>query len=166
MTRYKVLVDDNFHYMNEDERYTHGVFETADEAVAACKKIVDEFLIGEFKPGMTPAALYDMYKSFGDDPFVRPVDPADAPVGFHAWNYAKERCEAIGSSNPPASQSSVGMVSLAERVRKSEATPFSDPTIPHSTPKPRLEFPPEWEDQTAEFTGTTVSVIGVKPKNG
>ena len=24
MSRYKVMVDDNFHYMDEDERYQHG----------------------------------------------------------------------------------------------------------------------------------------------
>jgi hypothetical protein len=40
-----VFIDDNFDYQNESERVTHGVFETADEALAACRHIVDEFLI-------------------------------------------------------------------------------------------------------------------------
>jgi hypothetical protein len=39
--RYKVLVDDNFHYQDEGERSEHSVFSTADEAIAACKAIVD-----------------------------------------------------------------------------------------------------------------------------
>ena len=37
MSRYKVMVDDNFHHMDEDERYQHGVFLTAEEAISACK---------------------------------------------------------------------------------------------------------------------------------
>jgi hypothetical protein len=35
------MVDDNFHYMDQDERYEHGIFSTVDEAIAACKAIVD-----------------------------------------------------------------------------------------------------------------------------
>jgi hypothetical protein len=36
MPRYKVMVDDNFHYQCEDERWQYGVFLTAEEAIAAC----------------------------------------------------------------------------------------------------------------------------------
>ena len=35
---YTVFVDDNFHYMDKDERYTHGLFETLEAAVEAAKK--------------------------------------------------------------------------------------------------------------------------------
>ena len=41
MSSYKVLVDDNFDYMDQDKRHEHGVFPTAEEAIAACKRIVD-----------------------------------------------------------------------------------------------------------------------------
>lgn len=41
---YKVLIDDNFHYQDEDERVAHGAFGTREEALAACRRIVDEFL--------------------------------------------------------------------------------------------------------------------------
>ena len=92
---YRVLIDDNFHYMDESERVAHGLFGTAEEAVAACKGIVDEFLAGAFIPGMSPEALYEQYVSFGDDPFVVPVNPNGAPVAFCAWQYARERCEAM-----------------------------------------------------------------------
>ena len=91
---YKILIDDNYHYQDESERVTHGVFATLDEALAACHRIVDEFLAQEFKPGMAPAALYERYTMFGDDPFVVPVDPKGAPaVNFSAWDYARQRCE-------------------------------------------------------------------------
>ena len=40
-----VYVDSNYHYMNEDERHSIGSFESYDDALLACQKIVDEFLI-------------------------------------------------------------------------------------------------------------------------
>ena len=63
---YWVLIDDNFHYQDESERIAYGQFETADEAVAACRAIVEEFLTSAFEQGMSATALYDLYKSFGD----------------------------------------------------------------------------------------------------
>jgi hypothetical protein len=32
MSPYKVMVDDNFHYMAEDERWEYGTFASAEEA--------------------------------------------------------------------------------------------------------------------------------------
>ena len=96
---YTVFIDDNFRYQNEPERVTHGQFETAAEAVAACQRIVDDFLASVFEPGMSATALYDLYKSFGDDPFVVPADPKGAPVAFSAWQYARERCKALAGSS-------------------------------------------------------------------
>ena len=40
---YTVRVDDNYHCMDESQRYTHGEFETYDEALTACRGIVDQF---------------------------------------------------------------------------------------------------------------------------
>jgi hypothetical protein len=91
------MVDDNFHYMDESERYEHGVFATAEEAIAACKRIVDEHLKGAFKPGMTEKELYEIYTSFGEDPFVVPVANTEEAVHFSAWNYARLRCRALTS---------------------------------------------------------------------
>ena len=90
---YTVLIDDNFHYQDESERVQHGVFATADEAVAACRSIVDEFLDGAFEPGMSAESLYGLYTLFGEDPFIKAADPNDTPVTFSAWDYARQRCE-------------------------------------------------------------------------
>ena len=95
LARYKVLIDDNFHYQDEDHRYEHGAFGTADEAVAACKRIVDECLTYMLKPGMTADALYELWVMFGEDPYVMRVDRTDAQVDFSSWEYAKERCEVL-----------------------------------------------------------------------
>jgi hypothetical protein len=94
---YKVLIDDNYHFTDESERIQHGVFATADQAIVACKQIVDECLQPMLQPGITAAALYGQYKDFGDDPYIMPVDPNDSPVGFSAWEYAKERCQVLGA---------------------------------------------------------------------
>jgi hypothetical protein len=95
---YEVRIDDNFHFADEAERVTHGQFETAAEAVAACRFIVDEFLVGALEPGMSATALYDLYTSFGDDPFVVSADPKASSVGFSAWQYARERCAMLAAS--------------------------------------------------------------------
>jgi hypothetical protein len=90
---YKVLVDDNFHYIDESERYTHGQFDTLEAAIAACKRIVDASLDEEFRPGITAERLLSRYTSFGLDPFVVGADVGSVP--FSAWEYAKARCPEI-----------------------------------------------------------------------
>jgi hypothetical protein len=90
--KYRVLVDDNYHYMDESERYTHGEFDTLEEALAACKRIVDEFLLANYKPGMTATELEQGYKMFGEDPWIAGGDP---DVKFSAWDYATARAKEI-----------------------------------------------------------------------
>lgn len=86
---FTVLIDENSHYQNESERYKHGTFETLNDAVSACKKIVDESLASAFTPGMSSEELFRSYRMFGEDPFVRCSE--EPPVSFSAWDYAKER---------------------------------------------------------------------------
>jgi len=95
MPLYKVLVDDNFHYQDVNERREHGVYDTMEEALEVCRRVVDESLEKEFKPGMSPEALYDRYVSFGDDPFIVACGGEDKKDIFSAWEYAKRRCGII-----------------------------------------------------------------------
>ena len=87
---YVVMVDDNFHYMDKDERYRHGEFADAGVAIEHCRQIVDEYLESALKPGMSAEELWDSYKSFGEDPFIQSLGVA--PVRFSAWDYAHGRC--------------------------------------------------------------------------
>jgi hypothetical protein len=96
-SKYRVLVDDNFDYMNPEARWTAGQFDTAAEAIAKCKSMVDGDLADLHEPGMTADALYQAYIHFGDDPFVAGPTGAET-VAFSAWDYAKERCAAICDS--------------------------------------------------------------------
>jgi hypothetical protein len=91
---FTVRVDDNFHHQDESERTTLGEFATWDEAVAASKKLVDDFLVASFKPGMPAGDLYRDYTSHGEDPFILGERPASAD-DFSAWGYAKTRCEEL-----------------------------------------------------------------------
>ena len=55
---YVVRVTDNFQYMDDEETYTHGEYQTWEEAVAAARRLVDRSLAEGFKPGMSSDALY------------------------------------------------------------------------------------------------------------
>jgi hypothetical protein len=100
MSLYRVMVDDNFHYMDEDERWELGTFATADEALAACRKLVDDWLAHNYKPGMAAVELYEQYTSFGDDPFIVTTHGADKAINFSAWDYALERTQAMCGGHP------------------------------------------------------------------
>ena len=99
--KYTVLVDDNYHYMDESARHRMGSFDDLDDAIDACRKVVDEWLEDSRKPEMTAGELYGMYKMFGEDPFI--VSEGESSVPFSAWKYAEKRCEEIcGGSEKPA----------------------------------------------------------------
>jgi hypothetical protein len=91
---YRVLVDENSRYQDPEPHWTFGTFDTAAEALSACRKVVDEDLREHHKPGMSAADLFTADKALGDDPFMVPVDGA-AAIEFSAWDYAEERCRAI-----------------------------------------------------------------------
>ena len=90
--RYRVYVDDNFHYMDKSERYKLGEFDTLEAAVAACTKLVDEFLVSNYRPGMTAGELMEQYAFFGEDPFIL---AGDGTVPFSARDYASYRVKEI-----------------------------------------------------------------------
>jgi hypothetical protein len=88
---YTVFVDDNFHYMDESERYKLGEFADCASAMAACKQIVDEFLTTH-GPKNSATELYHQYVTFGEDPWI---SSEDSECKFSAWNYARERVKEL-----------------------------------------------------------------------
>jgi hypothetical protein len=95
MSNYKVMIDDNFHYMDEDERRELGTYGSVEEALAACRNVVDAWLAANYKPGMSSAELIEQYKSFGDDPFIMTLPGARVEAKFSAWDYAAKRAQAM-----------------------------------------------------------------------
>ena len=90
--KYSVYVDDNFHYTDEGERYKLGTFETCEEAVAACMKIVDEFLEEGYNDGKSLNQLIEEYVFYGEDPFIV---SSDKTCHFSARDYARKRCSEL-----------------------------------------------------------------------
>lgn len=90
---YVVLVDDNGRYMDSSFRCRDGEFATAEEAIARCRQIVDEYLDDAEKiEGRDSATrLWESYTMFGEDPFIVATDVT--PASFSAWSYARRRCE-------------------------------------------------------------------------
>ena len=83
-------VDDNLHHMDEAAHVEPGRFATLEEALAACRRIVDQELtrMAKANPGISAKALYELYTQFGEDPWVMGSD-------WSAWDYARERCEQL-----------------------------------------------------------------------
>jgi hypothetical protein len=97
---YVVEVDDNFHYMDESERYTLGRFATAGAAIRAAKALVDDYLKSNYQKGMTADELFSHYTSHGEDPHIHvdgegDSETEDGDVDFSAWDYARERCQTL-----------------------------------------------------------------------
>jgi hypothetical protein len=95
MLRYRVLVDDNYHYMDPGERYELGTYDSAEDALAVCRQLVDLSLNEGYQPGMTAEALFGYYKNFGDDPFIVVLGGSDESAKFSAWSYAQECCRSM-----------------------------------------------------------------------
>ena len=68
---YQVQVDDNYHYMDKDERWCLGNFATCEEALDAARQLVEEFFENR-EVGTTSEKLYNGYVAMGDDPFIVP----------------------------------------------------------------------------------------------
>ena len=88
-----VYVDDNFHFMDEAERYTEGNYNTYDAAVATCRNIIDRFLLNT--KAATAEELYDLYESFGEDPWIEGPVPCREGQSFRAFDNARRGCNQL-----------------------------------------------------------------------
>jgi len=68
--RYSVKVDDNYHSMDESERYDDGSYRTLDEAIVRCKAITITSLKACYEKGIDANKLHAQWLMFGDDPFI------------------------------------------------------------------------------------------------
>lgn len=91
-TGFSIYVADNYHYMDESETYVKDGYATWDAALDEARRIVIRSVREVYEPGMTADVLYERYVMFGEDPAVVPM-----PTGKHfsAWDFARERCEAL-----------------------------------------------------------------------
>jgi hypothetical protein len=87
---WRVMVSDNFDFMDEDEPAScGGSYLTYEEALARAKGIVEASI--QNSQGITPDEIYDHYMSFGDDAFIlAPAGTMQPEPLFSSWNYAEE----------------------------------------------------------------------------
>jgi hypothetical protein len=67
-----------------------GSFDLLEEALGVCERIVDDFLLRNYKEGMTMLDLWGLYTFHGDSPFVAHVN--DHESIFNGRDYARRRC--------------------------------------------------------------------------
>jgi len=100
--KYKVFVDDNYHYMDEGERYAVASYNSLTEAIEKCKEITIRSLESFFEKGISPENLKAQWALFGEDPFITGGDGA---VPFSAREFiTTELCCVIIESRLKASQ--------------------------------------------------------------
>jgi hypothetical protein len=69
-----------------------GEYDTVEEAIAAAKRTIDEFLKQEAKPGMDAKVLFTSYQNQGEYPFIfRTEDRTISVRGFSHAQYAMAR---------------------------------------------------------------------------
>lgn len=93
------FIVDGLTIANETSRQVRrfGEYKTLADAVAAAKRLVDEFLMREFKPGILPSMLYASYQKFGEVPriFSDENDKTMNVSDFNHFQYALARCSEI-----------------------------------------------------------------------
>ena len=93
--KYKVYIDDNYHYMDESERSEVGSYNSLEKAIEKCKKITIRSLEGFYEKGITPEKLSAQWSMFGEDPFITGAG-GGGPVPFSARKFVTaELCQGI-----------------------------------------------------------------------
>jgi hypothetical protein len=90
-----VYVDDTHHHGDQTYRYKVGAFSDCPSAIAACKKIVDEFFATHSSDTAQAQESFDSYRRFGEDPFIL---TSDKSCVFSAWKYAEQRCQELAAA--------------------------------------------------------------------
>ena len=91
---YTVYVDDNFHYMDEDERYVAGTFATYEEALAKAESMLRRDLDEHLARGGAREEWFSSYHMFGEDPWISPT-PEGEPR-FSARDYVATLAREMG----------------------------------------------------------------------
>lgn len=93
--RWMVYAEKFFRYEGEEDNHLFSVEDSYEEAIAACKLIVDLSL--RAARDTRAADLFGHYCQFGWDAFI--VGPPGNPV-FDARGYARQRCQAMIEGRP------------------------------------------------------------------
>lgn len=91
--KYKVKIDDNYHYMDQNEQYVDSVHSSLENAIKRCKEITIRSLKNFYKEGIAPEKMSAQWAMFGVDPFIT---GAEKSTPFSARNFVtREICQKI-----------------------------------------------------------------------
>jgi hypothetical protein len=97
---YRLFVDDNFRFMDDEARDPSGLFFDYRVALGVAKGIVYGSLDENYEPGMSAGELMGRYLYFGESAFIVPT-PEGEPY-FSAREYAKAMAEEMAHSEQSA----------------------------------------------------------------
>lgn len=89
---YAVWAHHSFHLSGEAEKYLVGRFDSCDEALEACRRLVEEFLESSYQEEMSPETLMEEYEASGPDPYI---EPRREECVFRAREWARERAAEV-----------------------------------------------------------------------
>ncbi|MDQ6638055.1 MAG: hypothetical protein M3Z15_00115 [Pseudomonadota bacterium] len=92
MARYNVVSIDNASIGLGGQRVDRGEFESAEAAIGRAKQLVDAALLEYFKEASSAQQLMDHYMRKGSEV---PMIYGEPRVAFHAYQYARERANAM-----------------------------------------------------------------------
>ncbi len=95
---YEVWASDPFHLTGAPEKYRVGRFASCADAVAACERLVDDFLASRYREGMTREEMLAEYYSEGTEPYIVSLDPG---CSFSARRHAEARAASLCDREPP-----------------------------------------------------------------
>lgn len=91
---FSVVIEDHYHYQDEEHRSNRGAFATYEEALERCHHVVRRSLDEVYEPGMNSEALMTQYMMFGEDPWITPTPDGTEPFSarLYAQQVAKKLC--------------------------------------------------------------------------
>jgi len=109
---YTVRIEENAHYADESERYTLGEFETAEAALSAARRVVDEDLDALYRGGEVTVQI--AAKRHKKRKITEPIPCQPPGLGMPAW---------VPRSTPVP-------LGMGRRSGRSKVAPAASPFVP------------------------------------
>jgi hypothetical protein len=92
---YQVNAAENSRYREESERRVVGVYEGVEEALSACRYVIDRSLRDLHEGEMQAAQLFLLWAVMGEDAWLVPLTEGEPEPAFSGQDYARMRSEDI-----------------------------------------------------------------------
>ena len=99
-SKFQVIVEDNYHYMEDDDRRVVGTFDTYEKALAAARKIVTNSVKHCAEDKRDAGEIHACYVMFGEDAWILPTP--EGVESFSGRTFAQSVAEGLadGAGQP------------------------------------------------------------------